>query len=507
MVYYYVDLTQRYVQSLGFRDANDPPNGIRDRATMASAHWFEHDQSFYSLSDDALHFGDGGIEDAEDPDIIIHEYAHALQHDQLACWGGGQMETIGEGFADYLATSRLASTSEDPACFAEWDSQGLKQGPIQCLRRVDRSRTYPLEMTGDPHKDGEIWSRVLWDLRTSLGPRVADTLALESHFYLPCAADLVDAGQALLDAGANLFEGQYVGVIREALMARGILPLPPPVMASIESDGYLSPNGRVQVTWDPQHNLPAPYELQYSLNADLMGTRYISFEGDRLASDFVSYGGLPWQLATGSAHPGPIDHGQHSSLSLGIGLREAGEISFRYQVDSEAGFDIFEFLVDGQPLLAASGTVPWTPFNAPLAAGYHMLTWRYTKDDTLSADEDRVWLDDLKITNADLATWTDAEILNMDPASDSALWQLPNTGSQALQVRVRTRWDNLTSPWAYSQGLLTLDEPTAVRLADFEATTPGWLGSLPLLLWGILASCGTLILAALVSRLAACKRW
>ncbi len=98
MVYYHIDATQRYLQSLGYSDRNDPPNGIRDRVTYASPHWFAQDQSFYSVSDDALHFGDGGWADALDPDIIVHEYGHALLHDLAPAWGGGEMEAIGEGF-------------------------------------------------------------------------------------------------------------------------------------------------------------------------------------------------------------------------------------------------------------------------------------------------------------------------------------------------------------------------------------------------------------------------
>ena len=250
MVYYYVDTTQRYIQSLGYDNSNEPANGIRQRVTPASAHWFAQDQSFFSASDGALHYGDGGVEDAEDPDIIVHEYAHSLQQDQAPYWGGGEMDAIGEGFADYVAASRFAGQSTDPACIAERDSQAYVSGAPFCLRRVDRDRQYPVDLSGDPHQDGEIWSRVLWDLRGALGGRTADQLALESNFYLPPAATLPDAGQALLDADATLNNSANHATIRQALMRRGLQTLTPPGEPVADGGSLITPGSAVNVSWN-----------------------------------------------------------------------------------------------------------------------------------------------------------------------------------------------------------------------------------------------------------------
>ena len=113
VVYYAVDQMQAYFHSLGFDDDAGPTaNGIRDFPTMAHAHWFTADNSFYSTGNDAIHFGDGGVDDAEDADIIAHEYGHAVQHDQNPNWGGGEMGAMGEGFGDYLAASFYADVGD-----------------------------------------------------------------------------------------------------------------------------------------------------------------------------------------------------------------------------------------------------------------------------------------------------------------------------------------------------------------------------------------------------------
>jgi hypothetical protein len=229
VVYDTVDSIQRYFHALGFDDDVGVLNGIRDFPTRAHAHWDNADQSFYSTGDDAIHFGDGGIDDAEDVDIVAHEYAHAVQHDQNACWGGGEMGAMGEGFGDYLAAS-FHEANGDPAyqafhaaCVGEWDASDLGGGFPSCLRRVDGSKIYPDDLVGDVHADGEIWSRALWDLRAAIGGIAADRLILEHHFTLPCSATMADAAEEMLQADSNLNAGAHVAGIRATFCARGIL--------------------------------------------------------------------------------------------------------------------------------------------------------------------------------------------------------------------------------------------------------------------------------------------
>jgi hypothetical protein len=73
-IYHSIDSIQRYFHSLGFDDDTGAVNGIRDFPTLAHAHWDTADNSFYSTGDNAVHFGDGGVDDGEDADVVAHEY-------------------------------------------------------------------------------------------------------------------------------------------------------------------------------------------------------------------------------------------------------------------------------------------------------------------------------------------------------------------------------------------------------------------------------------------------
>jgi choice-of-anchor B domain-containing protein len=228
-IYHSIDSIQRRFHALGFDDDVGAVNGIRDFPTLAHAHWDTNDQSFYSTGDNAVHFGDGGVDDGEDADVIAHEYGHAVQHDQNSCWGGGEMGAMGEGFGDYLAASFYAADgdaayqSANAACVAEWDAVSYSSTTPPCLRRIDGTKTYPADLVGQVHADGEIWSAALWDLRSAAGADATDQMVLESHFNVPCNASMTDAANEIIQADANLNGGLHEAAIRVAFCDRGIL--------------------------------------------------------------------------------------------------------------------------------------------------------------------------------------------------------------------------------------------------------------------------------------------
>ncbi|MEM6365723.1 MAG: M36 family metallopeptidase, partial [Planctomycetota bacterium] len=244
MIYYHIDAVQAYIHSLGFDDDVGIANGIRDFPTLANAHWYTEDNSFYSLSNDAIHFGDGGVDDAEDADIILHEYGHAIQFDQNPFWGGGDMGAMGEGFSDYLAASFFAEAgddsyqSSDVACVGEWDATSYSNTNPPCLRRVDGNKVYPDDLIGQVHADGEIWSAALWDLRGRIGGVATDQLVLEHHFSLPANATMRQAAQAILDVDQSLNGGTNTAEILAAFTPRGLIAATSAAVIEFDRDTY-----------------------------------------------------------------------------------------------------------------------------------------------------------------------------------------------------------------------------------------------------------------------------
>ena len=127
---------------------------------------FPDDNSYFDGLSIVL--GSGGVDDAEDADIIWHEYGHTIQFDQSRFAGG----MLGEGFSDWWAAimSMPVNGGYEEACVGDWNATSNRLTVPHCLRRIDSDLTMA-DQTGDVHHDGQIWSRALWDITQTLGQR------------------------------------------------------------------------------------------------------------------------------------------------------------------------------------------------------------------------------------------------------------------------------------------------------------------------------------------------
>jgi len=227
MAYYWITEAQNYIQSLGFGSTYDP---INMESQDVRINQLGYDNSFSWDKKDYLRFGKGGVDDAEDAEVILHEYGHAMLDSQSTPFGafGASLEAraIHEGFGDYWAVtvSDVIAPTDDPACVADWDSVSYTSNEPHCLRRVDTNLHYPEDLNGRVHHDGQIWSRALWDIRNALGHTVADTIILEAQFSFAPDSSMPAAAQATVDTAAVLYNPGVANQVRQAFEDRGILP-------------------------------------------------------------------------------------------------------------------------------------------------------------------------------------------------------------------------------------------------------------------------------------------
>jgi hypothetical protein len=229
MGYYWVTTAHHYLSSLGF-GSDLPP--VNNRQIELRIDQFGGDNSFFRDNKADITLGKGGVDDAEDAEVVIHEYGHSVQDSQVPGFGTSpEAGSIGEGFSDYFAvavtdwkTGVPAKTPE--ACVADWDSTSYTTGTPHCLRRLDGTTTYPADVIGEVHADGEIWSAALYDIRRRLAdPRRADRIIVDAQFAFAPDTSFRDAALATVAAARRLYPSRSgtADAVRRAFTARGIL--------------------------------------------------------------------------------------------------------------------------------------------------------------------------------------------------------------------------------------------------------------------------------------------
>jgi hypothetical protein len=223
MAYFDVTGTQSYIHGLGFTNVNNEPQGLLTDK-------YHGDNSFYIPSQDVISLGSGGVDDAEDAEVIWHEYGHAIQDDQVPGFGtNNSAGSIGEGFGDYWAFTMSQADSPDTAttplaCIADWDSISYTSTVPHCLRRVDTDKTMSdYNPKGNVHTNGEIWSRALYDINQALGRDTANRIILEAQFQFAPDTSFQSAAQATVSTAQVLYGASAAQVCLQAFQDRGIL--------------------------------------------------------------------------------------------------------------------------------------------------------------------------------------------------------------------------------------------------------------------------------------------
>lgn len=220
--YHAVDQVQTWIQSLGFTNINNESQDLKINTDTA-------DNSAFYYPADYIELGSGGVDDAEDVEVVWHEYGHAVHYAQVPNYGTNHdSNSIGEGFGDYLAAAMTQGNSPDTAitpwaCVMDWDSVSYTSTKPHCIRRLDTGKTLADE-TGEVHDDGEIWSHALWEINKAFGREKATKIILEAQFNFSPSTSFEAAAQRTVDAALALYDQATADTVEATFLERGINP-------------------------------------------------------------------------------------------------------------------------------------------------------------------------------------------------------------------------------------------------------------------------------------------
>ncbi|HSH03758.1 MAG TPA: proprotein convertase P-domain-containing protein [Anaerolineae bacterium] len=214
-VYYHLDASLRYLsETLGMPimpyqyvgGAQGDPHAVNGA-----------DNSYYSSATGQLAWGEGGVDDAEDSDVIHHELGHGL-HDWVTSGGISQVDGLSEGVGDYWAQSYNRSLGywapTDPAYnyVFNWDGHNeFWPGRTTAYDAPGADPDYPGGLTGSIHTDGQIWATCMMRIWSDpvwgpagAGQQPTDTIFWEGLGMTGGSASQNDAAVAVMQAAIDL---------------------------------------------------------------------------------------------------------------------------------------------------------------------------------------------------------------------------------------------------------------------------------------------------------------
>ena len=190
-----------------------------------------------------------------DNGIIIHEYTHGISNRMTGTGSGclGVVEQMGEGWSDYFglmmthdwATALPGDGFSKPRGIGTYalnqpiTGVGIRQYRYTTDMSVNPMTYGNLSSVAVPHGVGTIWCTVLWDMTWFIiqqaginpslhniaangGNAIALKLVTEGLRLQPCNPGFIDGRDAILNADALFYGGQYYCAIMNAFARRGM---------------------------------------------------------------------------------------------------------------------------------------------------------------------------------------------------------------------------------------------------------------------------------------------
>lgn len=243
-------------------DGADTANGLPDsahvdNANMATPPDGQSPRMQMYLWNDPAQQDDGFIPSngGDEADVVYHEYTHGLSNRLvvdaagLSTLGAVQAGSMGEAWSDFYAYDFLVDQHyfrDNPGRAGDINigiyvghGQTIRTQPLDCTVGAPATVCPGTAAAGpggytygdfgkissrgpEVHADGEIWAETLWDLRTRLGSRLAESLVTRAMELSPANPSYLDERNAILQADTVVNGGKAHRAIWRVFAHRGM---------------------------------------------------------------------------------------------------------------------------------------------------------------------------------------------------------------------------------------------------------------------------------------------
>lgn len=235
MAYYWVDQAVEYLRAFNVPAFN---KAVEARKIALDACGVQgEDNSHFTLDAQGapyLAFGEGGVPDAADAHVILHEYGHAMHW-----YMGTEQNGLGseEGFGDFLAGSfldRFNTAQFDRDSVFPWDNNAGNRYSNDRFFNTPRKFSDANYPTLSTHVKGSVLAATLWGLFLALGGSANDATKRKAagdrivHIYMEMLvsianeAPVIDLARGMIAADQAINNGVNGAAIKKAFKDRGL---------------------------------------------------------------------------------------------------------------------------------------------------------------------------------------------------------------------------------------------------------------------------------------------
>ena len=212
------------------------------------------DNSAYDPNNHRLMFGVGGVDDAEDGEVVTHEFTHSLsERASPATTIGNERKAMEEGICDYFAKAYSKTYNDNTATkIFSWDGFNEYWDGIP----INSNRKYPQDLQQTKDGDRDMWSTPLMCAHDFIGRETMDSIILEHLYFQGPNTTMPEMAQIMLDIDSTSFGRRNYSSLKTCFVAAGFMmhgatvqPLAKDLPIKIfNSQGFASGNGDLRVS-------------------------------------------------------------------------------------------------------------------------------------------------------------------------------------------------------------------------------------------------------------------